>query len=149
VGEPFHMPQPKLAIKLNFAKPNNDNISLSGTLPVPAGFTAPGQTMVLDVGGVVTKVTLDRRGSFVSADRLVNVKLTTRNSPVGQNAKYSMKLKGNFQAKLSDEGLANKTVKQERHDVDVLVLLLEAQLLYEKTQTLLYTAKQGKSGIAK
>ncbi|MCY3020037.1 MAG: putative Ig domain-containing protein [Planctomycetota bacterium] len=149
-GEPFHMPKPKLAIKLNFAKPNNDTMNLTGTLPVPAGFTAPGKTIVLYVGGVITKVSLDRKGTFTSADKRTAVKLNAgKSSPVGKNAKYSMKLKGNFQDKLADEGLTNRTIKGETLKIEVIVLALEDQLFYQKTQFVVYTAKQGKTGSAK
>ena len=148
-SQPFHMPQPKLAIKLNFAKPGKDTITLSGTLPVPAGFSAPGETLVLDVGGILIKAVLDNRGGSLSADRSATVKLTARNSRAGQNAKYSIRLKGSYQTPLANVGLVNTTVKAAQVNMNVLVLLIESQLMYQKTQTLLYTAKLNRTGTAK
>jgi hypothetical protein len=149
LAESFHMPTAKLAVKLNFAKPNMDTITLSGTLPVPAGFSSPGQTMVVDVSGVLTKAVLNAKGSFTSADKRVSLKLQAKLKNIGQNAKYTIKLKGAFQTQLAHAGLANATVKKEPHTISIYLLLIEAQIMYHKDQSVLYTAKQNKSGSAK
>jgi PKD repeat protein len=151
VGEPFHMPKPKLSIKLNFAKPvGNDMITMTGTLPMPAGFTSPGQTVVINVGGVIVKATLDGKGKYLGGDKTVSVRLgATRASSISQNAKYSVKMKGTYQALLADEGLTNADISKQLREVQVMFMIIEQQLLYQKTQTLLYSAKVNRSGQAK
>ena len=147
--EPFNM-QPKLNVKLNFAKPiGNDKITLSGTLPMPAGFGAPGETVVLDIGGVLAKATLDRKGSFVSPNKSINFKLSAKSGRLGQNAKYTFTLNGSFQSQLAASGLTNQTVKAGRVHVNVIILLINAQLMFQETDTLVYTAKLNKTGTAK
>jgi hypothetical protein len=150
VSAPFHMPSPKLAIKLNFAKPGNDTVTLTGTLPVPAGFSAGGETLVLDIGGILVEANLDLKGNFTSADRSKSVKLSAKkNSRIPQNAKYTIKLKGRYQDKLAADGLINANLKSARVDVQVIILLLDSQFMFQKTQTLRYTAKLNKTGTAR
>ena len=158
-SEPFHLPKPKLSIKLSFNKVDKDAISLSGSLPIPAGFTAPGQSVIVNIGGVIVghiitnprdpkEVILNSKGKFVSADKRIKVSISaTRASTQARNAKYSIKLTGSFQTKLVDEKLLNETVQNELHNVEIIIII--ERLVFRKIQPVLYSAKAGKSGSAK
>jgi len=142
-ADPFHLNSPKLSIKLDFINLEKDTITLTGTLPLPPGFTAPGQRMVIDIGGVIRAATLDARGSFVSTDKKTNMKLNARTSKAaGVNAKYSVKLRGTFRTQLSDEGLTN--VPANKAARDVILIMLVGEIAYQKTTTELYTCKKSK-----
>jgi PKD repeat protein len=156
ISQPFNMQllsslsRPKVNIKLNFAKrAGNDAITMSGSLPLPAGFGAAGETVALDIGGVLAKAVLDSRGNYVSPDRTISVKLAAKSGRIGQNAKYSVTLKGSFQAALAGSGLTNQTVTAARANVNIIILVINAQLMFQETDTLLYTAKRNKTGTAK
>ena len=62
-GTPLPLTISKIGVKLNFARAGSDSISLSGTLPIPAGLVVAGQSVVIDVGGVIKIFTLDDKGN--------------------------------------------------------------------------------------
>jgi hypothetical protein len=139
----------KLKIKLNFAKPLKDSISVSGLIPVPAGFSVAGKELVISVGGTTKTVTLDAKGkSKVGFD---TVKLTVKSKKgvvAAQDAKFKFTFKkGNFAVDLADEGLVNSTVFDV--PVDVLVSLQFNGELRQNLVPLTYKAKTGKTGSAK
>jgi hypothetical protein len=147
----------KLTISLNFAKPAADVIALSGTLPVPDGFTAAGAQVVVDVGGVVKSFTLDAKGrAKVGSDEVsISVK-RKRGVVVAQDARLSVRFaKGTFAPQLQDEGLvdplANGAPLGSKFEGPVSIgLRVDVNgAVYEKTQPQTYTAKAGKTGKTK
>ena len=143
-ADPFHLAAPKLSVKLDFVNLEKDTLTLTGTLPLPAGFTAPGQRMVVDIGGVLKEATLDRRGSFTSSDKKTSMKLNASKSRAsGVNAKYAIKLRGTFRQQLSDEGLNNVAVSKSPRDI--ILILLVGEVAYQKTTTVLYSCKNNKA----
>lgn len=147
-GVPAGPPQPlilsKLQIKLNFAKPNSDALSLSGALPAPDGFAPIGQQVIIYVSGVAKAFTLDEKGKSLPSGK-DSVKLS---KPKLGAAKFSAKLSGGAFAKtLEDEGLANADAKNEIKQVPVTVVFNQA--LYQGAQAQVYSAKAGKSGRTK
>src|SRR6185295_11437800 len=57
----------KPSIKLNFAGGGKDSISFKGTLPIPTGFVAANQKVLVDVGQVFRIFTLDAKGGSKTA----------------------------------------------------------------------------------
>lgn len=139
----------KLAIKLNFAKPDKDGVVLQGTLPVPAGFQPEGRVVVVDVGGVVRSFTLDAKGKGVADPDRAQLKVKFEDGDVpSQDAKYVVKFaKGNFSSSLADENLTDRTVKDDPVSIKVDVHVGSNAFTATVTQT--YTAKTGKSGKTK
>ena len=141
----------KASIKLNFAKPvGNDTVSFSGTVAVPAGFTANGSKTFFVVGGVAKTISLTSKGSGVSGTDSIKVTLKSKKSVVQANpaAKYSVNFKkGTFAATLIGAGLTNANAK----DAPVMVpfTLIFNNIVYQKTQAMSYTATMGKTGMAK
>ncbi len=139
---PVAISAPKLAIKLDFSKPNDDSLSLSGSLTVATGTTAAGKTLTVDIGGIVTTFTLDSKGSGSSNG--LSVKLAIK----GTTAKFALKgSKGSFASFLTDEGLTNADASKKALTVPVLVLFNGG--FYDSIVAQTYSAKAGKSGASK
>jgi len=142
-ADPFHLASPKLSVKMSFVKLESDSLTLSGSLPLPGGFTAPGQRMVVDIGGVIRAGVLNRSGKYISVDKKVSIMLSAKKpSPAGVNGRYTIKLKGTFRKELSDERLDNATPTKTPRDVQLIILVSE--VAYEKITTILYSSKNGK-----
>ena len=144
-GGTLLLPDAKLAIKLNFAKPASDSLSLSGTLIVPTGFAVAGAQVVVTVGGISNTFTLDAKGGSKSATG--SLKIGVKGS--GTTAKFSLKLsKGDFAAQLADEGLIG-TADVKDKPVQIAAIVSFASATYQKVQSQLFSAKTGKSGASK
>ena len=146
----------KLGVKLNFACANSDSISLSGTLPIPAGLVVAGQSVVIDVGGVIRIFTLDDMGKGTASSGIgaaavggpndylkLRVK-SLKGVIAAQTAPFTVKLnKGAFVSLLSDEGLV-KTATVKNSSITVPVIILFNVQVFEATHSVFYTAKKGK-----
>ena len=140
----------KASIKLNFAKPTgNDLISFSGTVAIPAGFNPVGAKTFFMAGGVAKTLLLTSKGSGVSGNDSIKVTLKSKKGVVLANtaAKYSVNFKkGTFAAMLAGAGLTNSDATTT---VMVPFTFIINNTVYQKTQTMKYTAKKGKTGSAK
>jgi len=76
-----------VAIAFNFTRSGKDNLSISGQIPVPAGFNPTGKTMRVLIGGLDKTYTLSARGA--SADKALSVRI----KPGATNAIFSFTLK--------------------------------------------------------
>jgi sugar lactone lactonase YvrE len=140
----------KLGIKLNFAKSGNDSISLSGLMPVPAAFQATGQRVIVDVGGVIKAFTLDAKGASPrNPAESCKLAIKAKQGVVfEQSAKFTMKLAhGSFADALKDDNLRNATTKGENVSVPLAVIFNNK--LYKLVVARTYTAREGKTGMAK
>lgn len=140
----------QLAISLNFLKDNTDTISLSGLLPIRAGFIIDGQSILIDVGGVIKTFKLNAKGQTKSGNDTFKVTVRAKNKQViAQSAKYTAKFsKGSFKKQLADYGLTGDAdVKGETRSVNVTLLFNVTVLQEVLAQT--YTAKLGKTGKTK
>ena len=138
----------KTAIKLNFAKPGNDAIGLSGVLLIPDGFTVSGQKVYVDIGGVIESFTLGAKGVSPKGNNLfaVGVK-ASKGVVVLQVAKFAVKLmKGSFATALAADGLVNATTTAS---VTVPVTVIFNNTILQKNVTMSYKASAGKGGAAK
>ena len=138
----------KLGIKLNFGAAGNDAIALSGLLLIPDGFTVAGQTVIVNIGGVVKAFTLDAKGKSPKGnDSLaVGVKAGKTGTPL-QIAKFAVKLmKGTFAAALADDGLVNATTTAQ---VTVPVTVIFNGEVLKKAMPQSYKATAGKGGATK
>lgn len=149
-GTPLALTVTKLSIKLNFALPGKDALSISGTLPIPDGFNALAQKVVLDVGGVVRQFVLDAKGASPrpSSDSF-KLRIKARKGVVlVQDARFTAKLtKSYFSNLLTDENLTSSDVKNTLRTVPVIILFNGK--LYRKDQAQWYTARTGKTGRTK
>ncbi len=138
---PLPLPDLKLSIKLNFARPNSDSITLSGSLLLSDGYNVAGKTMLLEVGNVAKVFTLDAKGSAKVAGNSVTVK---SKGTAARIAKFSVKIsKESLGDKLAATGLVNATMTKE---VAVPVTILIDSKIFQKAQAQNYKATQGKSG---
>ena len=141
----------KALIKLNFAKTvGGDSISFSGMVAVPAGFNPNGAKTFFIAGGVIKTLSLTAKGKGVNGSDSIKVLLKSKAGAVLANpaAKYSVSFKkGTFAATLSATGLTNSAAKAT--PVMVPFTFIFNNIVYQKTQTMRYTAKMGKTGMAK
>jgi hypothetical protein len=150
----------KLSVKLNFAKTSgNDQIMASGSLPMPSGFAASSQTVVVDVGGVVKVFTLNSKGKGAAAagypavTSAVNdhfgLKFKSKKGVIGaQTGSFTAQFnKGNFASSFADVGLVGSaSVKQVTRTVPVIILFNSQ--MYQTAQAVQYTATANKAGLA-
>jgi hypothetical protein len=132
----------KARILLNFAKSGADRITLAGSVPLPAGFAPTGKTVQLDVGGVSTTFTLNKKGTgSASGGKLkLNMKKGT----------FRIALKGAFAAALASANLTGATdvpKPGQPRSVDVMLTMDGAARMHH--EALIYVVKAGKKGTAK
>ena len=145
VSSPQTLTDVDLAIRLNFAHAGSDALVLSGTLPLHAGITANGQSVIVDVGGVVKIFTLNAQGKSKIGNDLFTLALNRKPT---SNVKFAMKLsKGTFQSTLMLAGLNNATSKAKQVTIPIGVILTDQIWVDNREQT--YTATQGRLGVTK
>ncbi len=139
----------KASLKLNFLKADNDALSLSGTLPVPSGFSPADSEILVMIGAFEDTLTLDGKGKGTTP--ISSVKLTGKlvagaytSSPV--KFTYACKKTVLIDA-LSEFGATNANVTGVRITLPVMISV--NGMTYLSNSKLTYTAKQGKSGSAK
>lgn len=140
----------KTSIKLNFVKQNSDLISLTGTIPIPAGFVVTNQRLHLDIGGVVKSFTLSEKGISKAGGDSFKLQVKSKKGAVAaQASKFSMVLsRGTFSGALVNEGLTGDAdVKNAARTV--MFSLVSNGIAQQKPQALSYSARKGKSGKAK
>ncbi|MEI6233908.1 MAG: PKD domain-containing protein [Planctomycetota bacterium] len=149
-GNPAGVPVPfvvkSLKTRLNFIASSLDTISLSGTLPIPNGFTVTGAKVIVDVSGVPRIFALTSRGKSTGGFTL-NVK-SSKGVVLAQDAKFSMSLtRGFFSTTLASSGLKNQTIKNK--PVTLTASILFNGSFYQAQKAQLYTAVIGRFGSSK
>lgn len=116
-------------------------LNLSRAAPMPT----PG-TLIYELGGVVRMFTIDGKGKGVSGNDKASVKVKSVKGELTTSISVSIK-NSDIKGKLSDEGFTNRTTKKEMLTVKSFVAYNGKAI--NRTMTLEYTAKQGKTGSAK
>jgi len=138
----------KTQIKLNFAKANNDSVKIDGLLALPSGFNASNVTLLIDVGGIAKKLTLNARGQAKLGNDSFQLRPVKRGLAAPAAAKFSLSFsKGAFAGMLdASSGLSNADLAPVQRNV--AISLAFGTGVQQKTQVLSYSAKKGKSGVA-
>jgi hypothetical protein len=150
----------KLSVKLNFAKAGgNDQIMAGGSLPIPSGFVASSQTVVVDVGGVVKIFTLTSKGKGVATtgypaatsaknDHFALKFKTVKGKVNQQTGTFTAQFnKGAFASSFTDVGLlGSASVKKVARIVPVVILFNNQ--MFQAAQAVQYTATANKTGLA-
>ena len=137
-------------IKLNFAKSGQDQVTLGGTLNVPAGF-APSKTEVfIFTGGVAQHFFLDGKGAAKTATASCKLSLKAKKGQVlAQTSKFSaMFHKGTLAAGFAAANLTG-TADVKNSARTVQIFLLFNKTVYELDAPIVYSAKKGKTGTGK
>ena len=135
-----------LQAKPNFKKPSADKFNLRADVDLPSGFSPEGKSVTVDVGGAQVSFTLNAKGRGTNA--LGNCKLSF-------NAKtniWTLKVnqhKGSWHTPWDAAGLANLDVPKPGTPVTITVVALIDNEGFAVDAPLTYTAKAGKSGVAK
>jgi sugar lactone lactonase YvrE len=135
----------KAAVKLDFAKANNDSIQFSGTLPIPDGVSVASAQLIADFGGVAAAFSLDSKGN--STPKGVNsFKLAVK--PKDGISKFSCKLtKGSFATQFGDDNLLNAELKSEFLAIPATIYF--GNKSFTNVAFTVYAAKAGKVGQSK
>ncbi|MFH0939495.1 MAG: hypothetical protein V1899_09480 [Planctomycetota bacterium] len=150
-GDPKDFTILKALIKLNFSKPKSDMLVLSGTVPIPQGFTPKGKPVTIAIGDYESAFTLDAKGKAVSGtDSLKLSGKLKKGVYISSPLKfiYTVK-KQNLFDKLDDYGFVNADVAKPGDQIDLPVLITVDGDSYLNTLIVTYTAKKDKNGVAK
>ena len=126
----------RASIVLDFAREARDAISLTGTLPLPPGVVAAGQTVTVDVAGVQRTFQLDAKGrGRIGRDRIRVGR--------GRRAPFVVELRrGAFAPALADEGLTRGWIRGEVRTLPLRVDL--GSSCFGKAQFFLYSVRTGR-----
>lgn len=137
----------KIQVGLKFNATGKDTIKVKGRFALPDGTSVAGESIVVDISGVVFAAVLsdNPRGSKgVAANGKISVK-----APKGGVAAFTLTMKGDFAATLeANAGMENETTAGEAKFVRVAVAFGQFGAFRADT-VLSYKAKQGSSGKAK
>jgi PKD repeat protein len=145
VGRPI--PRPTVSVLLNFAADGRDSATVTGELPVPAGFTVSGATLTVDLGGIAQTFTFDEKGRASGDAGTARISVRTEGGNVpGQRAPFTATFRGDLAPALADEGLTDTTTNAI---VYVPVTLTFGGRTVVHPVELMYSAKAGKKGSAR
>jgi len=144
-NRPLDLQVDKLQLKFNFKKGGKDQVHLRGEIDDPNGGDYAGLVVTVDVGGVQRTFTLDKNGKARNGQDTFMLEGQPKNGLVKYDVKFK---KGDFADDFEDEGM-DGTEDAKKANRDVVVTVVLDGVTYEKTQTVVYTAKAGKSGNAK
>ena len=137
----------KKSVKFGF-KSGKDSVSLSGTVPLPAGFDPAGKQIGISIGNFDQTFTLDSKGKSGTAFKLVGklqkgVFTTT-------SVKFMLGIKNlPLFSDLEDLGFENADVAKPGESIDMPVIVTFVDASYLSVARLIYTAKKDVSGSAK
>ena len=131
-------------LHFNFKKPNKDKFMVSGTLPALDG-PSTGVVVTVDIGGAAQTFTLDSKGrAREGGDTFALI-----GKPKNGRVKFQVQLKkGDFSDEMADEGM-DGTEDAKKETRTVVIRIAVGDVLYETSIDVNYTAKAGKTGIAK
>ncbi|HYG74843.1 MAG TPA: PA14 domain-containing protein [Planctomycetota bacterium] len=142
-GEMKPVTTSNLDIRLHFSKVTASAVLFSGSIEAPP-IVLEGQQIAVDVGGVATFFTLDKRGR--GRNQSGTVKLTRAKN--GQTAmRLTVRLSGDFNDRFIDEALTNIAAEKAPRQVRVTVLYNLTQ--YVSVEDLRYSVKPGRTGHAR
>jgi hypothetical protein len=133
-----------VVLHFNYKKSNADKFMVFGELPALVG-PVDGRVVTVDVGGVTQTFTLNRKGrARVGANTFALI-----GRPRNGTIRFRFNLmKGDFSDEMADEGM-DGTVDAKKAPRTLGISVLVGEALHETTITVEYTAKAGKTGIAK
>ncbi len=134
----------KASVKLSITKPGTDTIGISGVMPIQTGIVIASQSVTVNFGGVIKTFNLDAKGGAKSGKDSIKIGIKGANA---QNAKFSVKLNGDFKAALAKEGFnnGNNTNKPVLVNISIAV----GTKLFATTTQMFYTSKLASGGTAK
>jgi hypothetical protein len=147
---PITPPTTKSAtITLKFNKAGQDTVQWKGSLAIGAGISLAGQTVTIDIAGVVTTFVLSKSGSANNGGgNKFSLGASLKNGVTkAGNVNFSFNLKGDYQTALAPYGLTNAT--QSNVAVTVPAVFTAGPGRFSTDQPFTYKATAGKTGTAK
>lgn len=131
-------------LKFNFKKADKDKFVVSGHVPALDG-PSDGVVVTVDIGGAAQTFTLDGKGRAREGDDTFALVGKPKNGHVKFLCQFK---KDDFSDETSDEGMGG-TEDAKKETRTIAVRMEVGDLIYEASLDVKYTAKAGKSGIAK
>jgi hypothetical protein len=139
-----------MQVKFSFTASDKDALSLSGTIPIPVGFTPGGKVVRVMIGGLNDAITLNAKGQ--GAANNASLKLSGKAKKgvfTASPAKFQYKIgKRTLLAALERFGFANDNFPNGVR-VSVQVIFTIDGVIYVRDATLTYKATKDKSGAGK
>ena len=136
----------KMQAKPNFARVNADACSLTATIDLPNGYIAAGKSVTVDIGGAQASFTLNAKGRGVSSQGTSRLKFNKKADDWTVTVTLN---KGHWQIPWAADGLLNAAVPKPGTPVTLTGVVLIDDQAFAADKTLHYTAKAGKSGVAR
>jgi hypothetical protein len=136
--------------KLDLKNFFHDSLQLSGSLPLEAGTAQTSQTLIVDIGGVLSKFVLDKNGRGTDGTNQARLSIRKQKLLVPkQDVKFQIKFSdGDFASDFEDEGInIDNPAKDQPVKLDVLFLFQGT--VFHTTVDTLYTATPLKFGTLK
>lgn len=142
VGGPLDVK--KMSIRLNFSSAGKDSLKTTTQLTLPNGFVVDGSSVGVAIAGHSEVFTLDPKGKASSAHGKIALKLSSK----GTFLLYGVS-KSTLTTILASSGLSDKTTSVDGERWVLPVAVTTGGSVQSGTVTLVYKAKQGKTGSAK
>jgi PKD repeat protein len=139
-----------MQVKLAFTAANKDALSLSGTIPIPAGFAPGGKVVRVIIGGLDDAITLNAKGQGAANNASLKITGKAKNGIfTASPAKFQYKIgKRTLLAGLQRFGLTNDSFPNGVR-VSVQAMFIMDGVIYARDAMLIYKATKDKSGAAK
>ncbi len=139
----------KVAIKFSFSSAAHDTLTISGTIPVSAGFSPLDKNVIIAIGKLEHQSLLNAKGAASDKSFTLTGKLKS-GAFTASPATFTITLKNQDLFKsLSDLGFSNVTVAKSGAKVSLNVIVALDGVGYQQSVPVTYTATKGKSGAAK
>jgi hypothetical protein len=135
-----------LQVKVNFAKPNTDSLTLQALIDGDLYSGIAGKTVTLDVGGAQVAFVIDAKGQGINASGTCRFTYSTSKGTGTLNLKLR---RGTWQHEWARYGIMNETVLKPGSSVTLPVVIVIGDQALMGEKSLHYTAKKDKSGTAK
>jgi adhesin/invasin len=134
-----------ISAKLNFSAANKDKLTVSGTIPWPAGVTAPSGKLALIIGDFIRVFDVDAKGhSKIGGEQVLMATHSSKHAPA-TSAKFNIKISNeNIAQAFAAFGLTNAAAKKK--PVTIPVTLTFASTAYSASISEHYSAIPGKGG---
>jgi hypothetical protein len=137
-----------VAVTVNFILTAADTIAVRGVIPIPEGFVAAGQEVIVDFGGVVKAVKLHPGGTGLKGYNMFQLTIKhPANTTPAQLASFAVSLpNGNFKRELLKFGFINGNFPGKPVTVPFTIIL--GGKVYTTARGMLYNSTENMGGIA-
>ena len=135
-----------LVVRPNFRRPSRDKFSIRAIIEMPDGFSPTSKSVAVGVGGAQASFTLNAKGRGANALGTCRLSFNTKTNDWTLKVKQH---KGSWQIPWDAAGLVNADVPKPGIPVTITAVVLVDTEGFAADDSLTYTAKANKSGLAR